>query len=79
MKYIPRTAKKKLITDQTSPIERNLNLITAEASNTLKIKLNVIGLIMLMLFPSDKLDDLSFTKQGWMSVQMNVSDDKISN
>ena len=64
MKYIPRTAKKKLITDQTSPIERNLNLITAEASNTLKIKLNVIGLIMLMLFPSDKLDDLSFTKQG---------------
>ena len=34
MEYIPRTAKKKLIiTDQTSPLEINLNLITAEALN----------------------------------------------
>ena len=34
MEYIPRTAKKKLIiTDQTSPLEKNLNLITAKAFN----------------------------------------------
>ena len=34
MEYIPRTAKKKfIITDQTSPLEKNLNLITAEALN----------------------------------------------
>ena len=34
MEYIPRTAKKKLIiTDQTSPLEKSLNLITAEALN----------------------------------------------
>ena len=31
MEYIPRTVKKKLIiTDQTSPLEKNLNSITAE-------------------------------------------------
>ena len=34
MEHIPRTAKKKLIvTDQISPLEKNLNLITAEALN----------------------------------------------
>ena len=34
MEYIPRTAKKKLIiTYQTSPLETNLNSITAEALN----------------------------------------------
>ena len=34
MEYIPRTAKKKLtITDQTSPLEKNLNSIIAEALN----------------------------------------------
>ena len=34
MEYIPRTAKKKLIiTDQTSPLDKNLNSITAEALN----------------------------------------------
>ena len=34
MKYIPRTAKKKLVvTDETSPLEKNLNLITVEALN----------------------------------------------
>ena len=34
MEYIPRTAKEKLIiTDQTSPLEKNLNSITAEALN----------------------------------------------
>ena len=34
MEYIPRTAKKKLIiTDQTSPLEKNLHSITAEALN----------------------------------------------
>ena len=34
MEYIPRTAKKKLvITDQTSPLEKKLNSITAEALN----------------------------------------------
>ena len=32
MEYIPRTAKKMLIiTDQTSPLEKNLNSITSEA------------------------------------------------
>ena len=32
MEYIPRNATKKLVkTDQTSPLEKNLNLITAEA------------------------------------------------
>ena len=34
MEYIPRTAKKKLIIrDQASPLEKNLNSITAEALN----------------------------------------------
>ena len=34
MECIPRTAKKKFnITDQTPPVEKNLNLITAEASD----------------------------------------------
>ena len=34
MEYIPRTAKKKLVvTEQTSPLEKNLNLITGEALN----------------------------------------------
>ena len=34
MEYVPRTAKKKFITkDQTTPLEKNLNLITAEALN----------------------------------------------
>ena len=34
MEYIPRTAKKKLIiTDQTSPLGKNLNSITTEALN----------------------------------------------
>ena len=34
MEYIPRTAKKKLIiTDQTSPLEKKLNSIIAEALN----------------------------------------------
>ena len=34
MEYIPKTAKKKLIiTDQTSPLEKNLNSIKAEALN----------------------------------------------
>ena len=34
MEYVPRTAKKKLIIiDQTSPLEKNLNSITAEALN----------------------------------------------
>ena len=34
MEYIPRTAKKKLIiTNQTSPLDKNLNSITAEALN----------------------------------------------
>ena len=34
MKYIPRTAKKKLIiTDQTSPLDKNLNSVTVEALN----------------------------------------------
>ena len=34
MEYIPRTAKKKaIIADQTSPLEKNLNLKTAEALN----------------------------------------------
>ena len=34
MEYIPRTTKKKfIITDQTSLLEKNLNLITAEALN----------------------------------------------
>ena len=32
MEYIPRTAKKKfIITDQTSPLDKNLNSITAKA------------------------------------------------
>ena len=32
MEYIPRTTKKKLITtDQTYPLEKNLNSITTEA------------------------------------------------
>ena len=34
MEYIPRTPNKKLIiTDQLSPLEKNLNSITAEALN----------------------------------------------
>ena len=34
MEYIPRPAKKKLtITDQTSPLEKSLNSVTAEALN----------------------------------------------
>ena len=34
MEYIPRTAKKKLIIiDQTSPLEKHFNPITAEALN----------------------------------------------
>ena len=34
MEYVPRIPNKKLIiTDQTSPLEKNLNLITAEALN----------------------------------------------
>ena len=34
IEYIPRTAKKKLIiTNQTSPLEKNINCITAEALN----------------------------------------------
>ena len=34
MEYIPRAVKKKLIaTDQTSLLEKNLNLTTAEALN----------------------------------------------
>ena len=34
MEYVPRTAKKKFITkDQTIPLEKNLNSITAEALN----------------------------------------------
>ena len=34
MEYIPRIAKKKLIiTDQTSPLDKNLNSITAEVLN----------------------------------------------
>ena len=34
MEYVPRTAKKKLIvTNQTFPLEKNLNFITAEALN----------------------------------------------
>ena len=40
MEYIPRTAKKKLIiTDQTSPLEKNLNSITTE---TLNIEDNIL-------------------------------------
>ena len=40
MKYIPRTAEKKLIiTDQTSPLEKIINSTTAEA---LKIKDNIL-------------------------------------
>ena len=34
MEHVPRTVKKKLITkDQTSPLDKNLNSITAEALN----------------------------------------------
>ena len=34
MEYVPRTAKKKFITkDQTTSLEKNLNLIAAEALN----------------------------------------------
>ena len=34
MEHVPRTVKKKLITkDQTSPLKKNLNSITAEALN----------------------------------------------
>ena len=40
MENVPTTAKKKLITtDQTSPLEKSLNLITAEALN---IKDNIL-------------------------------------
>ena len=40
MEYIPRTAKKKLIiTDQTSPLEKNLNSVTTEALN---IEVNIL-------------------------------------
>ena len=40
MEYIPRTAKNKIIiTDQSSPLEKNLNSITAEVLN---IKDNIL-------------------------------------
>ena len=40
MEYVPGTAKKKfIITDQTSPLEKNLNSITVEVLN---IKDNIL-------------------------------------
>ena len=66
MEYIPRTANKKLIiTDQISPLEKNLNLITAEALNiednilfndNLQDKMKYHWIDYLMPFPFDRLD-----------------------
>ena len=39
MENVPTTAKKLITTDQTSPLEKSLNLITAEALN---IKDNIL-------------------------------------
>ena len=66
MEYIPRTTKKKfIITDQTSLLEKNLNLITAEALNiednilfneNLEDEMKYYWIDYLMPFPSDRLD-----------------------
>ena len=66
MEYFPRTAKKKLIiTNQTSPLDKNLNSITAEALNiedniffndNLEDEMKYHWIEYLMPFPSDRLD-----------------------
>ena len=61
MEYVPRTAKKKFITkDQTSPLEKNLNLITVEAlTSKITFYLTKSSWIdYLMPYPSDRLDSL---------------------
>ena len=87
MEYIPRTAMKKLIiTDQTFPLEKNLNSITAEAlniednilfNNSLKDEIIYHWIDYLVPFPSDRLGSHFLHSKCRLLVEINVSDYKM--